>query len=129
MMTNTNDVFHEERINTEYLITIISPPTLHMHLLGRVCPAGGRPPDRQITILWKLLSVCVALTERTDKTTHTNWVLQQPRSHSAPSLPKGQCVWLFLCSDVCVCVGRAQGGLQHQCARVRVSVYTRVPVS
>lgn len=90
---------------------------LPVYLLGSVCPAGGRPPDMQNTVLWRLLSVCVALTERTDKTTHTNWVLQQPQSHNALSLPRGQCVWLFLCSDiqgvyrisVCVCAHVCEG--------------------
>lgn len=85
---------------------------LHMCLHDCECPAGGRPPDMQNTILWRLLSVCVALTEGTDKTPHTNWVLQQPQYHNALSLPRGQCVWLFLCSDiqgvcsisVCACV-------------------------
>lgn len=63
-------------------------------------PAGGRHANRQNPIFWKRLSVCVcvALTERSDKTSHTNWVLQQPQSHNALSLPRGQSVWLFLCS-------------------------------
>lgn len=56
-------------------------------------------------------AVCVCCSERTDKSTHTDWVLQQPQFHNALSLPRGQNVWLCLCSyrgaysiGVCVCV-------------------------
>jgi len=40
----------------------------------------------------------VSLTEKTNKTAHTNWVLQQPQSRNALLLPRGQNVWLCLCS-------------------------------
>lgn len=58
--------------------------------------------------------ICMCCSERTDKTAHTNWVLQQPQSHNALSLPRGHNVCLCLCSyrgftasvcvSVCVCM-------------------------
>lgn len=72
---------------------------LHMYPLGSECPAGGRPPD-----MWnnpKEAFICMYSSNISDKTTHANWVLQRPQSHNdAFSLPRGLCVWLFLCSDI-----------------------------